>query len=191
MPKPPFTFLVFGRSGCGKGTQAKLLMKYFGIKLYVSSGDLFRDLAKKKTVVGKMVDKIITVGGLPPNWLAEYLWSKALVENLKSEKEGIVFDGLARRLPEAKKLLEAMNWLGRKLTVILIDVSRREAFRRLKARGRKDDTDAKINARLDWYETETMKSVRFFQKKGVLLKIDGMPPPEAVFQNILKALKEQ
>ncbi len=51
----PLSFALIGRSGCGKGTQAELLMKHFGNLFYVSTGGLLRDLAKLDTSAGKVI----------------------------------------------------------------------------------------------------------------------------------------
>lgn len=128
-------FTLIGRSGSGKGTQAKLLMKHFGNLYYVYTGDLFRDLAKADTDTGKRIKKIIEKGGLPFDELATTLWMHKIAYNIK-ENQGIIFDGSPRRLDEAKSLDEFMEFLERKENTfnILIDISRKEAFNRLSKR---------------------------------------------------------
>ena len=181
--------LLIGRSGCGKGTQAKLLIKHFKIDIFIQTGDLFRKWAEQPTVTGKKIKKILSKGGLLEDWVAVYNWQRELFDNLKSEEQSIIFDGLARRLDEAKILDKVMQWLERPLTPILIDITREEAFERLQLRDRSDDTDENINKRLDWYDNEVIQSVNYYEKQGRLLKIDGMPTEKEVFENILKALE--
>ncbi|PIR72256.1 MAG: hypothetical protein COU42_01940 [Candidatus Nealsonbacteria bacterium CG10_big_fil_rev_8_21_14_0_10_36_24] len=128
----PLNFTLIGRSGSGKGTQAKLLIERFGNLFYVYTGDLFRDLAKANTDTGKRIKKIIKEGGLPFDELATTLWMYKIAYNVK-ENQGILFDGSPRRLDEAKVIDEFMEFLERKENTynILLDISREEAFNRL------------------------------------------------------------
>ncbi len=131
----PLNFTLIGKSGSGKGTQAKLLMEHFGNLYYVYTGDLFRDLAKADTDTGRRIKKIVGEGGLPFDELATTLWMHKIAYNVK-ENQGILFDGSPRRLDEAKSLDEFMEFLERKENTfnILIDISRKEAFDRLSKR---------------------------------------------------------
>lgn len=128
----PFNFTLIGRSGCGKGTQAKLLMKEFGDFCYISTGDLFRDLAKANTDTSARVAKILINGDLPFDDLATTLWMHKLAYNLK-ENQGIILDGSPRRADEAETLDKFLEFLERKETTfnLFIDISRQEAFKRL------------------------------------------------------------
>jgi adenylate kinase len=131
----PLNFTLIGRSGCGKGTQAKLLMKEFGDFCCVSSGDLFRDLSKADTDTSTRVAKIVKSGGFPPDDLAITLWMHKLSYNLQ-ENQGILADGFPRRLNEAEALDRFLEFLERKENTfnVLIDISREEAIGRLTKR---------------------------------------------------------
>src|SRR3989344_4749510 len=131
----PLNFILIGRSGSGKGTQAKLLMEHFGNLFYISTGDLFRDLAKAGTDAGNRVYKVLTEGGLPYDDLATTLWMHEIAYKMKTD-HGLVADGFPRRLNEAKDLDQFLEFLERKENTfnILIDISREEAFNRLSKR---------------------------------------------------------
>ncbi|MCK4454004.1 nucleoside monophosphate kinase [Candidatus Parcubacteria bacterium] len=131
----PFNFTFIGRSGSGKGTQAKLLMKHFGNLFYVSTGDLFRDLSKADTDTSIRIQKILKQGGLPFDDLSSTLWMHELAYNLK-ENEGFILDGAPRRVNEAQTLDRFLDFLERKETTfnLLVDISREEAFNRLSKR---------------------------------------------------------
>ncbi len=191
MMTKPLTLVFLGRSGSGKGTQAERLIKYLGLKdyIYIVTGDLFRALATKDSVIGRKVATQLKLGQLPPDWLASALWQHELVERLLRDDQAIIFDGALRRVNEAITLETVLEWLGRpKAIPILIDVTREEAFRRLKLRGRADDSDEVINRRLDWYEEDVVKVVEYYQNLGRLVRVDGMPPPDQVFQNLISSL---
>lgn len=131
----PFNIILIGRSGSGKGTQAELLMEHFNNFYYLSTGDLFRDLAEHDTDAGKRVKKVLEMGGLPYDDLATTLWMHNLAYNLK-EEQGLMADGFPRRLNEAKSLDSFLEFLGRKENTfyVLIGISKEEAFTRLSKR---------------------------------------------------------
>lgn len=185
----PLTIAFLGRSGSGKGTQAKMLMEYLQKPLYIVTGNLFRTLSAVDTVTGRKVASELKVGALPPYWLAYTLWQRELVEKLTDNDQDVLFDGALRRVKEAVSLDEVLAWLERPLVIpVLIDITREEAFKRLKGRGRADDTDDNINRRLDWYETDVLPVVEHYEKLGRLVRVDGMPLPDQVFKNLLAAL---
>jgi len=131
----PLSFALIGRSGCGKGTQADLLIKHFGNLLYISTGGLLRDLAKLETAAGKGIKKILNEGGLAPDFVIIGLWMRELCNNL-GENQGVILDGAPRRVIEAQAMDEFMDFLNRKdaFFPILIDISREEAYGRLTKR---------------------------------------------------------
>lgn len=133
--KKPLNFVLIGKSGCGKGTQAKLLMEHFGNLYHIVTGDLFRRLAKADSEIGARIRKILKEGGLPYDDLATAMWMHEIAFNVK-ENQGILADGFPRRLPEAKNLDRFLEFLDRKENTfyLLIDISREEAFNRLSKR---------------------------------------------------------
>ena len=131
----PLNFVLIGRSGSGKGTQAKFLIKHFGNFVYISSGDLFRKLIKADTAVGKRVKKVVEKGGLPFDEIATTLWMHEFSYNVK-DGQNFILDGAPRRLNEAKTLDGFLEFLERKDStfILLLDISREEAFARLSKR---------------------------------------------------------
>jgi adenylate kinase len=185
----PFNIILIGRSGSGKGTQAELLQKKSSNLYYLATGDLFRDLAKSESDTGKRIKKILDEGGLPMDDLATTMWMHNLAYNLK-EGQGLLADGFPRRLPEAKSLDAFLEFLGRASYTyfILIDISDKEAFRRLKARGRADDTDEAIRGRMNYYGERVVEVVEYYKARGRLTVINGEQSIEDVHKDIMKAL---
>ena len=220
--KKNYNFVLIGRSGCGKGTQAKLLQEKFGNFYYLSSGALFRDLSQQDTVAGNKMKKEMKAGTLPFDTLAVALWMRDIAYNLK-EDQGLMLDGAPRRLNEAIKLDAFIKWLGREKEtfIILLDISRQEAFNRLTKRRtckscgrlipwvgefknlkacdlcqgeletRLDDTPEAINNRLDYFEERVVAVIDYFEKKGSLIKVNGDQPIDDVFKDILRAIGEK
>lgn len=220
--KKPLNFVLIGRSGSGKGTQAELIIKKHPDTEYISTGNLFRDLSKQNTEVGRRIEEVLEKGGLPFDDLATTLWMHSVAYKVQ-EGEGIMFDGAPRRLDEAHNLDRFLEWLGRidKTAFILIDISREEAFARLSKRRicskcgklvpfvgeykewqdchecggklveRPDDIPEAINNRLDYFDKIVVPMLDYYDKKGVLIKIDGQQSIDGVFSSITAALFEK
>lgn len=183
----PWNFSIIGRSGSGKGTQAELLLKYLaGDYIYISTGDLLRELVKERTEISQKVKKILDEGGLVYPDLLPALWLHKLAYNLTADR-GFVFDGAPRSLIEAELFVRFLDFVGRRKTtrVLLIDVSRREAFKRLKLRAREDDKDQEINSRLDFFDRDVVPALNYFEKEGLVLKINGEGSVEEIHQELI------
>jgi len=127
--------ILLGRSGCGKGTQAKLLIKEFGFK-YLGSGDLLRKRSKKNDFSGKKIKQVMDMGERVPTPIMFRIWAEK-IEEIKDEvnKKGLIIDGNPRSLREAKLMNNAFKWYEwEDIRVILLDISEQEAFDRLTKR---------------------------------------------------------
>jgi len=135
MNTKPLNFVLIGRSGSGKGTQAELLKEKFPNLYHIVTGDLFRKLGNAETDTSHQIKKILDAGGLPLDDIATTLWMYEISFNVK-EGQGILADGFPRRLKEAKNLDRFLGFLDRKPNTfyLLIDISRKEAFDRLTKR---------------------------------------------------------
>ncbi|NTV22397.1 MAG: AAA family ATPase [Candidatus Yonathbacteria bacterium] len=194
---PPLAFIFYGRSGSGKGTQARLLQEYLEQHtgrqvLYVETGNGLRDLATKDRLTSRLVKQIMNDGGLMPEFLPIWVWGNALVKKFTGE-EHLVLDGLARRVDEVPILDSALRFFGfGQPYIVYLNVPRERAFAMLKGRGRPDDTDASINERLDWFEQnvqfalERLSSIPNYR----LLDIDGTKPIEDVHKEIIGRIEE-
>ncbi len=136
MPKKqPQIIILLGRSGSGKGTQAKLLIKEFGFD-YLGSGALLRKRMETKDFSGKKLVKFVNKGLLAPTWLVFNNWTQEL-EKIKNKKnfKGLIIDGSPRRVFEAELMDSAFDWFELKnIKVVLVDISHKEAFDRLTKR---------------------------------------------------------
>jgi adenylate kinase len=131
----PQIIILMGRSGCGKGTQAKLLKKELGFD-YVSSGDLIRARMSEKDFFGQKLKKVVNQGDLAPTFLISQLWTEKIKEiKAKSNLRGLIIDGSPRSLLEAELMDDIFNWVEwTKIKVILLDISDQGAFDRLTKR---------------------------------------------------------
>lgn len=189
----PQTFIFFGRSGSGKGTQAKFLIEALQKLdpqkrvLYLETGQKFRELSTEASYTAELTKEIIEAGGLLPEFLPIWVWTEYLVRHVAGN-EHMILDGLSRRPHEAVILDSAMKFYKRENPFIIsIEVSRDWAGQRLRNRGRNDDNKLDIEAKMDWYDNNVMKALEFFKKDSYyrFLSINGEQDMHDVHQEIL------
>jgi adenylate kinase len=101
--------ILLGAPGAGKGTVAKLLSEYDG-SVQVSTGDILRAAVREGTDLGKQAKEYMDRGDLVPDSLIMKIMEERLQED--DCKEGFIFDGFPRTIPQAeelKKLLEKLD----------------------------------------------------------------------------------
>jgi len=131
----PKIVILLGRSGSGKGTQAKLLIDDFGFD-YLGTGDLLRERVKENDFSGKKLKQEMDKGERVSTYYVFQLWGKA-AEKIKEKPnlKGIIIDGSPRSLLEAELMDGLLDWYEwENIKVILIDISPQEAFDRLTKR---------------------------------------------------------
>ncbi len=190
-------FIFIGRSGCGKGTQAKLFMDKFKGQnpsdpfYYLESGKNFRDFIEKDTYSSEISKKIMEEGELQPEFLAVWVWSHLMIDNIK-KGEHLVLDGTPRKLREAHILETAFDFYGfKEIFVIHIDITKEETKKRLALRGRLDDKDLEnVLKRLDWFDTEVMPIIDYYKSnpRYKYVHIDGEQSVEEAHEEILLKL---
>lgn len=192
----PKTFIIFGRSGCGKGTQAKLLIKYLegldeGSKVvYVENGERFREFIKTPGLTQEITAKIMSEGGLLPPFLSIWSWTSAFIENLGG-KNHLILDGLSRRESEAPMLHDALKFYNRQNPVVIVlNVSNEWSEQRMVARGRSDDSKKDMEARLTWYDANVVPAINYFrqEKDFKVVDINGEQTIEKVQADIIAAI---
>lgn len=192
------TFIFIGRSGCGKGTQAKLLVEHLKKinperkSLYLSSGAELREFIKGPTLSQKIAKEIYDKGGLQPEFLIVNIWAGALIRDYTGA-EHLVFDGMPRKYHEAGVLDSIFDFYKLpRPTIIHLEISNEESTKRLLARKRFDDIAEEIANRQSWYETEVVPTVNFFKEnkeKGYrLLVINGERTIEEIHKDIISQL---
>lgn len=184
------TIVMVGRSGSGKGTQAKLIAEKLGRGAHrVETGKLLRSIMKKKNLSARLARQAMKKGLLFPSWFAAYVWMDDLIGGGKADKS-LVFDGSPRSLFEARFIDDFIKWHERPLPIcIYIDVEEKEAEKRLLSRGREDDKLPAIRSRLAYFKKNVLPVIDFYKKSDRLIHINGNPPPEIVWQEIDKFLR--
>ncbi|KKQ08812.1 MAG: hypothetical protein US21_C0010G0026 [Candidatus Nomurabacteria bacterium GW2011_GWB1_36_6] len=131
----PQTFIFFGRSGCGKGTQLKLLREYLEKEdsnrkqFAYSTGDGFRELFTKNSYASNLSKDITANGLLQPLFLTISLWGNAMLSNLEQDNHMFI-DGYPRRKEEAEMVDGALKFFNRENVIILDFIVSRETSKK-------------------------------------------------------------
>jgi adenylate kinase len=184
------TILLIGRPGSGKGTQAKLLSEKLGW-VRVSSGERIKAIRDGNEPFSARVREVYDKGSLLPDWFADYILEDSLL-GLASHV-GIIMEGFARTRNQAEHLTDIIDWLGRSLIVLNLEVSEDEVARRMHSRSvienRPDsNTEEKIRERLRQYDALTAPGLAYFREQGNVIDIDGEETPEQIAEAIVQAL---
>lgn len=184
------TIFFIGPQGSGKGTQAKLLAQKLGF-FHWDMGAICRETAAQDSDFGKEVKNIINQG----IYLSDEMLIKVAEHKLNTIKSdmGVIFDGIPRRLGQAKFLINFLTKQGRNnFITIFLNLPEEETFKRLKLRaekeGRADDNEEAIKLRLNQYYEATMPVLDYLKTNTNFLEIDGTPAIEKVTKSVNIAL---
>lgn len=181
---------MFGPQGSGKGTQTKILADKLGFFIW-DTGQALRNHRDMMTSSGQKVGDILDSGRL---FTDEELLSVIgpLIKAIPAE-QGVIFDGIPRRLGQAQFMIDFLKEQNRaKLATIALELSDDESLQRLLLRaekeGRADDTEEKIKYRLQQYHNETEPILDFMKEHTEYFSVDGKPAVPEVEKSIDQAL---
>ncbi|MFZ0393562.1 MAG: adenylate kinase [Terracidiphilus sp.] len=215
----PGPILLLGAPGAGKGTQAKELVKRWGIP-QISTGDLLRANAVRGTALGKAATGIMGRGDLVPDSVVNEMVAIRLQD--PDTLRGYILDGYPRTLNQA-------GWLDRHLAAQLqclpliavsLQVDYNELLRRITGRRncpvcqtiynvfvkpprveglcdvegaaliqRADDTEQVFAERMRAYSAQTTPVVEHYRALGRFAEVDGNRPIDAVDAGIISAVE--
>ena len=176
--------ILIGIQGSGKSTQGNLLRDKLGIE-YLSSGHIFREMAKEKTPLGRYMKETLNAGFLISD-------EKVLpiVEEYLAKPEytkGYILDGFPRTTIQAEQFSNGVD------KVVYLKVSDKEALWRLSGRMdegvREDNTLAAIRKRIQLFHDLTEPVIEFYRQKGNLIEVDGERDIETIHADIMAQLQ--
>ena len=181
--------ILLGAPGAGKGTQAALITAHYNIP-QISTGDMLRAAVKAGTPLGLAAKKIMDAGELVSDDIIIGLVKERLQQ--PDCKNGFLFDGFPRTIPQAEALKEAGIPIDYVLEIAVPDeaILERMSGRRVhlpsgrsyhikfnppKVEGkddvtgedliqRDDDKEETVKKRLQVYHNQTEALVDFYQK---------------------------
>ena len=216
----PGPILLLGAPGVGKGTQAKELVKLWGIP-QISTGDLLRGNVAKGTDLGRIAKEIMGRGELVPDSLVNEMVAARLQE--PDTANGYILDGFPRTLPQAGWLDGRLATQGGTLPVVAVSihVSYNQLLRRITGRRncpvcqsiynvygkppkkdgicdldgsalvqRADDTETVFAERMRAYEAMTAPVVEHYRALGRFAEVDGDQPIDVIAAGIVAAVEE-
>lgn len=209
--------LLFGAPGVGKGTQAKLLSSKFKIP-HISTGDILRLAVKDQNELGKKAQEIMSKGDLVPDdvmiGIIKYRFDK---NDCKTGFILDGFPRTTNQAIELDKLLHEMNINDIKLINIFANeeeiVKRLNSRRACKECGniftlseikdsdrcpnckardsfylRDDDKEEVIRKRLEIFRKTTEPVLKYYEKQGKVISINGLGSVDEVNSELLKTL---
>lgn len=210
--------IIFGAPGSGKGTYASRLKEKLDVEV-IATGDIFREMIKADTPLGRKVREYVEKGLLVPDEITLEVLKQSLAKIPKGK--GFILDGYPRTVWQA----EALDKIAKIDAVIHLIVPDWIIIERLSSRRicqncgaiynmlflkpkrdmvcdkcggplyqRPDDTPEVIKKRIEVYEKQTQPLLDYYRGKGVPFveaKCDKLEtPPEVIVEEILEGLKK-
>ncbi len=205
--------IFLGPPGAGKGTQAQRICGALKIP-QISTGDILRRAMKEETETGLKAKSFIDAGQLVPDEVIIDIVKERL--SMDDCKQGYILDGFPRTVPQA----EALDTFATIDCVIELDVKDEVLVDRLSGRRvcvkcgatyhlsmlggkttcdvcgeeliqRNDDKAETVLNRLKVYHDQTAPLIGYYEKKGLLKKVDGAQGLENTFAAIMNTLGAQ
>jgi len=209
--------IIFGAPGSGKGTYASRLQSKLGVDV-IAMGDIFREIMKEDTPLGREVRGYVEKGLLGPDSLTIQVLKQHMAKI--KDKKGFLFDGYPRTIEQAKAL-ETIAKIDVIIQLVVPDwiIIKRLSTRRIckncgevyntrylkpkrdmicdKCGGplyqRPDDTAEVIKKRIEVYEQQTQPLLQYYKEKSIPFtefKTESLEmPPEVAVEEILKDLR--
>ena len=210
--------VLMGAPGAGKGTQARLLEERLGLP-QISTGDIFRELARAQTPLAEEVRTVQASGNL----ISDELVIRIVEERISRDDclNGCVLDGFPRTAVQAEMLEKLAASHQNEIVAILCDVP--FAILEKRATGRRscpicgeiyniyfkppksdnlcdfhpeaqlvhrpDDTTEKIKVRLDNYLNLTAPILEYYESSGRLHRVDGARDTSLVYADIERIVR--
>jgi adenylate kinase len=210
--------IIFGPPGSGKGTYASRLQSRLGLDV-IATGDIFREILKQDTRIGRKVKCYVERGLLVPNYIVLDILKKRINDIPKAK--GLILDGYPRNIEQADVLEKFF-----KIDVILLQmvpdwiiIERLSSRRICKGCGkvynvrflkpkidnvcdkcgeslyqRSDDNAEVVKKRIQIYQEQTNPILQRYKEKEVPFIMSSInktdTPPEPVVEEIIKKLKK-
>lgn len=202
--------IVFvGPPGAGKGTQAKIVCERFRVP-QMATGDMLRAAKTEGRLPDDLIAKMAAGGLVPDDVVVGLIAARTEAPDAQA---GFLLDGFPRTVPQAEALDSLLAGRGLRLDrVLALEVPRdllveRAVLRRTDKRTgriyhlkynppppdaelehRADDHEDVVKKRVETYEKMTAELLPFYEKTGLLTRVDGVGDVADVTKRIFAAL---
>ncbi len=201
--------VLLGPPGAGKGTQGQALAEAYGVP-HVATGDIIRDHIARRTEFGRRIEAAIAAGNFASDQDIIFWVGRRLAE--PDAQAGYILDGFPRDVPQAEAFEQPLDAvvdleiaeesLVERLSGRLICPACGTVYNQQhhppKQAGRcdnegaalvrrPDDEPDAVRHRLQVYRSLTAPLQAYYDKRGLLRRVDAEGAPEAVTQRIQSA----
>ena len=208
--------ILAGIQGCGKGTQAQLLLnKYWDKIAYFETWNILRAPMSNDNAIGDYLKDTVNSWRLVSDNIITWLF-KLFLETV--ENKTILWDWNLRKIWQTKGILHALLDKWRDPIIVLLEIPEEEVYKRLEHRKmckecwtiystlteweittckkcwwelyvRTDDADINaIKTRIEEFKKETIPALEYVESLWHLVKIDWMQPIDEIFKQIEKLI---
>ncbi len=206
--------ILMGAPGAGKGTQSERISAKWNIPA-VSTGDMLRAAIREGSELGKTAKGYMDAGQLVPDEVVIGIIKDYLASD--KCKNGFILDGFPRSIPQAEALDAMGVKIDKVLSIEVKDeaiVERMSGRRVCSGCGasyhvkynpsekenvcdkcgkplfiRDDDAEDTVKKRLDTYHKQTEPLKAFYEKKGILVSVEGQEQVEDTTALVFAALE--
>lgn len=177
--------LLYGIQGSGKSTQGKLLSHRLRVP-YLSTGHIFRELAREQSRQGRYVKETLAAGLLIPDDMTIPIIEEYLAR--PEYKKGWILDGFPRTIKQAEKFKTKID------AAFYLLVNDKEALWRLSFRVddkgdiREDETLMALRKRIDLFHKATEPVLEFYRKQNLLVEVNGERKIEEILADLLSKI---
>ncbi len=211
--------VMLGPPGAGKGTQAKRIAEKLGIP-HVSSGDIFRENLRNRTELGRMAEEYINRGELVPDdvtiaMIRDRLSRPDCRDGVvldgfpRTPAQAAALDTILQEVAGAQ--VDIVPCIRVPESVLVERLTGRRSCPRghvyhlkfnppaepgkcdhdgLELFQREDDTRETVTHRIQVYNQQTQPLIEYYEKRGVLVNINGDQPIENVSAELFAALAQ-
>lgn len=209
--------LIMGPAGSGKGTMSELILKEYDIP-HISTGDMLRENVKKGTELGMKAKSYMESGHLVPDDVIDAMVEERLMQPdchkgylldgyPRTLVQAKAFEKISQKIGKPVQVVLELD-VG--FDILKDRITGRRVCRSCgaiyhihnhpsKVEGicdrcgselvqRKDDTVEQLKVRLQEHETNTRPVLDYYEKKGLILKMDASHGTEEIFEEVKKAL---
>lgn len=212
--------ILLGPPGAGKGTQAKILIKKFGIP-QISTGDILRAAVKDRTPMGLKAKKFMDSGALVPDDVVVGIVEERIA--LNDCVDGFILDGFPRTVAQADSLSVMLEKNSASIDhVIAITVNGDELLKRISGRWtckdcgtgghkhavsaiqsdvciecggelyqRDDDREDTIRRRLEVYQLQTAPLIDYYSERNKLRSVDGLGDIDVIQKKLIDIIESK